>query len=113
MRISGIYKITNINNNKFYVGSAYYIKGRWGKHRSQLRRNIHKNKYLQNAWNKNGETSFVFEILEECAKDVVIEREQYYIDLLKPEYNISMFASNTTGVKTSDEVKEKLRNLFK
>jgi len=43
---------------------------------------------LQAAWNKYGEAAFVFSILEECNRDLTEVREQYYIDMIKPKYNM-------------------------
>ena len=39
------------------------------------------------------------EILEYCDKNNVIEREQYYMDLIKPQYNIVEIAGSTLGYK--------------
>ena len=50
----GIYKITNKQNEKFYIGSSTNIEMRWCAHKSCLRRNVHSNQHLQNAWNKYG-----------------------------------------------------------
>jgi group I intron endonuclease len=60
----GIYKIINVVNNKFYVGSAVNFKRRKTRHFSELRTGKHNNSKLQNAWNKYGEQSFVFVIVE-------------------------------------------------
>lgn len=68
----GIYKIINVVNNKFYVGSAVDFARRKRVHWSRLRRGNHSNKHLQSAWNKYGETSFVFVIVEEHGVDVDI-----------------------------------------
>jgi group I intron endonuclease len=61
----GIYKIINIVNNKFYVGSAVDLKRRKARHFSELRNNRHNNRYLQAAWVKYGEQAFVFVVVEE------------------------------------------------
>lgn len=61
----GIYKIINVVNNKFYVGSAVDFKRRKARHFSELRNNRHSNGRLQKAWNKYGEQSFVFVVVEE------------------------------------------------
>ena len=90
----GIYKILNTVNDHIYIGST--IQGfskRWCDHRTLLYRNKHKNPYLQNAWNKYGKEAFVF-IEQERLNDIsdvnkIREREQYWIDNLKPEYNLS------------------------
>ena len=51
-------------------------------HRSELRRGAHINIYLQKAWDKYGEESFKFYILELCSEDILCERERYYIKAL-------------------------------
>jgi group I intron endonuclease len=65
---SGIYKIINVINNKFYVGSATDFKRRKRLHWWRLRRGDHANKHLQASWNKHGEKAFTFVIVEECLK---------------------------------------------
>ena len=53
--------------------------------------------------------NFSVQILEYCTPDKVIEREQYYIDLLKPSYNIFPIAGSSLGFKHSLDTIEKLR----
>ncbi len=84
-----IYKLINTFNNKFYIGSAKNFYNRAMRHLAELNKGSHKNKHLQNSWNKYGSGNFKFEILEECLESIKIEREQYYLDLLKPFYNIN------------------------
>lgn len=84
---SGIYCLINIKNGKRYVGSSKNIAKRIWEHRANLRHNSHDNRHLQNAWNKYGEKCFDFFVLEKCNIEELIEREQFYIDTLKPEYN--------------------------
>lgn len=98
-RKSGIYKITNLVNSKFYIGSAVYFKHRKGVHIYDLKNNRHGNIHLQRAWNKYGKKAFKFELIEECKKEILIEREQYYIDKLIPHYNICRTAHSQLGVK--------------
>ena len=47
--------------------------------------------------------NFTLDILEYCSKDLLIEREQYYLDLLNPEYNILKHAYSLLGYKHSEE----------
>ena len=61
----GIYKIINVVNNKFYVGSAVDFKRRKTRHFSELRTGKHNNAKLQAAWRKYGEQAFVFVVVEE------------------------------------------------
>ena len=65
----GIYKIINIVNNKFYVGSAVDLKRRKTRHFSELRNGRHNNRHLQAAWVKYGEQAFVFVVVEELAPE--------------------------------------------
>ena len=68
MKISGIYKIINKINGKYYVGSSVNIKdypnNRWSRHIADLNANRHHNDYLQRAWNKYGQDAFEFIIIE-------------------------------------------------
>lgn len=108
---SGIYKIKNLINNKFYIGSAVSLLSRYHTHKNNLVYNKHTNKHLQSAINKYGIENFKFEVVEECSKDVILEREQYYIDTLKPVYNKCLIAGNSFGIKRSEEYKEKQRQI--
>ena len=63
----GIYKIINVVNNKFYVGSTNDFKRRKTRHFSELRNGRHNNRYLQAAWVKHGEQAFVFVIVEDLS----------------------------------------------
>jgi len=57
---------------------------------------------------KNGYSNFSLEILEYCDLSVLIEREQYYLDLLKPEYNILKTAGSRLNFKHSEETIAKI-----
>lgn len=76
----GIYAIKNKVNGKIYIGQSTNIENRWYKHKTSLRHNYHGNYHLQCSWNKYGEDSFEFSVLEECAKDKLDEREIYWIN---------------------------------
>ena len=52
-KISGIYKIINVKNEKYYIGSGFDVRIRWYRHRFHLNRNDHQNDYLQRAWRTN------------------------------------------------------------
>ena len=68
----GIYKIINVLNNKFYVGSAVDFTARKRRHWWALRSQRHANRHLQSAWNKYGEAAFVFVVVEELELGVDI-----------------------------------------
>ena len=80
-RLSGVYSITNTIDNKSYFGNSIYIYGRWNGHRHTLRNGIHKNKELQESWDKYGENSFIFKVLVVIKdEDELIRLEQWFID---------------------------------
>lgn len=101
--VSGIYKIVNLITREFYIGSAVNLVKREREHFSLLNNNLHPNYHLQNSFNKHGEENFKFEILEYCEKENLIIREQYYLDTLKPQYNICKIAGSQLGMKRSEE----------
>jgi group I intron endonuclease len=111
---SGIYKITNIVNGNLYIGSAYNIQSRFGVHKSTLNNNKHRNKHLQNAWNKYGEKNFSFKVLVYCKIEQLTKLEQSYMDKLNPAYNICKIAVDSClGVKRSEETCLKISRKLK
>jgi len=106
----GVYCIENIENNKKYIGSSKHVYKRRNSHFNELKRGKHKNIKLQRSYDKHGRDKFVFYIIEVIDSEIkLIEREQFYIDKIKPEYNINLIANSSLGVKRSDETKEKVR----
>jgi group I intron endonuclease len=109
---SGIYKITNLTDGKFYIGSAVNLEKRFYMHRNQLNLEKHRNSKLQRAWVKYGEFNFAFSVLEEVT-DVarLIEVEQNWLDKTKAcevGYNICKVANSRLGVKASPETLQKM-----
>lgn len=111
--ITGIYKLNNKVSNNFYIGSSFNIIDRWRGHKCLLRKNKHENQILQNSWNKHGENAFEFIVLETCTKDIILKREQFYIDTLNPKYNICKTAGNCAGRKFSKETLKKMSEIMK
>lgn len=64
-------------------------------HRGVLRAGKHANMHLQKAWKKYEESDFVFTVLEEAVVELLEEREQYYLDTLKPAFNIREAATRS------------------
>lgn len=58
---------------------------------------------------KDGYSNFKLEILEYCAPKECIEREQYYLDYLNPEYNIFKIAGSSLGHKHTEETLAKFK----
>jgi group I intron endonuclease len=78
--VCGIYCIENVINHKKYVGQSIDIYRRWRDHKNELNGNRHHNMYLQRAWNRDGEDSFRFYVLEECNESLLDDRESYHIN---------------------------------
>jgi len=110
---SGIYKFTNIITNESYVGSSSNIGKRFYRYLSinYLKdKTARYNSRIYTAILKDGYDNFNIEILEYCDTNIILNREQYYIDLLKPKYNIALKAGSLLGFKHSLETKLKFKN---
>ena len=110
---SGIYKIINNINGKYYVGSTDDFYRRKCAHFSELKRQKHGNKHLQNAWNKYGKNVFEFVIIEKVPINRLLEVEQKYLNHCKEHpsafYNISYDAvAMMKGRNHSKETKLKM-----
>lgn len=110
-KIRGIYEIRH-ESNKTYVGSSITIKSRWSQHKCELRSNKHHSLKLQRAWNKYGEESFTFSILEIIDESIdLIEKEQEYIDKFnsfKKGFNCTPFAGNVIERPVSKKTRKKM-----
>ena len=101
-KIAGIYLISSLINNKYYIGSSINIKRRWTEHNRYLKQNKHHSKHLQNHYNKHGKDVLVYSVLEEVkqpTKELLLKREQYWMDLLRPEFNNVLSAGSILGYK--------------
>lgn len=119
---TGVYEIVNIITNERYIGSAsrvgksnslsgFYV--RFDKHKLLLKNNKHYNIHLQRSYNKYGENNFNFNVLSICPSEYCIKLEQWFLDNLKPEYNIRKIADSNKGIKFTAEHKEKLSKSIK
>ena len=112
--MQGVYKIVNCKDGKFYIGSSVDIEKRFNSHRKALIEGKHNNEYLQNAWNKYGEDSFDFIVIEEV-NDIneLRNRETYYLQTTNCTdhsigYNLLNNANVGLGVSASKEVRKKI-----
>jgi group I intron endonuclease len=110
---SGVYIIRNFIDSRIYIGSSVNISDRYYDHIQTLKRQKHHNTIIQRFVNRYGIESIYFEILELCSKEDMISREQYYMDLYKPEFNVRKRAESNIGIKCSEEKKEKIRAKLK
>lgn len=105
----GIYMIINKINGDCYIGSSINLKNRKSRHLRDLKNNNHHSLILQRAVKKYGIENFQFEIVEECLKSELLNREQYYLNVLSPKYNICKIAGSCLGTKQSKEACDKKR----
>lgn len=74
----GIYKIQNLIDGKIYIGASLCVPSRIKSHKKRLRRKMHANKYLQNAYDKFGSENFSYRQILACEeKDL-----DFYEDLI-------------------------------
>ena len=108
-----IYRITNMANGKFYIGSADSFARREWQHKYALRRDEHKNPHLQASWNKHGEDMFVFEVVEQIpeGEDQLVWEDKWLRECVgKPDcYNVNTLATAPRlGLTLSEESKQQL-----
>lgn len=110
---SGVYKLTNLINNRIYIGSAKRFKERWKQHHYALKNNKHSNKFLQADYNKCGEDAFKFEVLEVISgekQDRLLIEEKYILQFFdKGEncYNLCNRAISREGTKSNNPLSTK------
>ena len=87
METSGVYKITNTATGEFYIGSSKDVKNRWESHKWPSAWKQHPNNPMYIDMRKYGLDKFEFQILEEVEPCSLKEKEQQFIEMLKPTYN--------------------------
>lgn len=108
--IIGIYKIQCLKSSKVYIGSSKNIKNRKKDHFYKLARNKHYNKHLQNSYNKYGKDNFIFEVLEECFIDELLNKEIYYVTTSEKKlFNIAIVVRNRLSYPRTEKHKEETR----
>lgn len=110
-KISCVYKITNTLNGKVYIGQTVDYRKRKVGHFSYLRRNAHRNSYLQKSFNKYGESSFKMEIIKECAVDELDKLEIYYMrkyNSIDKTLGYNMVIGGNTNKSFPDYIRQKM-----
>ncbi len=107
----GIYRWINNLNGKTYIGSSSNLSVRFYTYYS-LRYLAKSNRPMERSLLKYGFSNFSLEILEYCNLEDLLKREQFYLDILKPEYNILEKAGSTLGYKHSEESIKKMRDFI-
>jgi group I intron endonuclease len=108
---SGIYRWVNLINGKTYIGSGLNLSNRLSHYFSQkhMETSLKTSKSaIYSALIKHGCYNFSLEILEYCSVENLIQREQYFIDIMEPEYNILKTAGSRLGSNHSEESRAKI-----
>lgn len=114
MKQCGIYVIENKINGKRYYGSTSNWTKRKNEHLNKLRKRKHANSHLQAAWNKYGESAFIFNFILNVYEHFLLFVEQIYIDNNKSGYNIALYTSAPMrGRKLSGDAREKISTALK
>jgi group I intron endonuclease len=106
---SGVYRWTCLSTKLTYVGSSVNLGKRLKNYYSYSSLTRSKSMIISKAILKYGYSNFSLEILEYCTPEECIKREQYYLDLLNPEYNILKIAGSTLGYKHTEETLAKFK----
>ena len=109
---SGIYRLNNLITAMCYVGSSVCLNKRLASYFSRrfLKKEVlRNNSIIYNSLLKYDYINFSLDILEYYEPSELIKREQYYLDLLKPKYNILPRAGSRLGAKHSPETMLKFK----
>lgn len=110
MKSIGIYKITNILNNKIYIGSSVNLNKRWYQHYHLLENNKHNNYHLQRAWNKYGKENFVYEIIKLC-KEINLENIETFLIRKYKTYDRRIGYNIKDGARSTSEETRKMMSI--
>jgi len=110
--IIGVYKISNLVSDRYYIGYSKNINKRFCVHRCKLKNSCHDNIFLQRAYNLDGEDKFIYEIIHKCntdkeAKEIEL---QYLTDLTIRDKLYNLNYNNSGGdLLTTHPDKESIR----
>lgn len=115
--MSCIYSILNKNNGKIYIGQTIQkANKRKSEHFTHLRRNEHDNPHLQNAFNKYGEDSFEFNIIENYPIDKLNDNEEWWINYFNstnPDMGYNLQSGGDSNYTVSEETRKKQSEALK
>jgi len=104
--VSGIYMIQSTIDNRKYIGSAVNLHNRFCVHKHNLEKHKHNNRHLQRFYDKYGSEYLKFIVVEECDRNILLKREQFFINKIKPSFNGSKTAGSNLGFKRSPLTEE-------
>lgn len=108
---SGIYKIYNKKNHRYYIGQSVNVESRLQQHKRELKDNIHINSKLQSDYNQYGGENFIFKSIYSCEEEFLNAMEKYFIDKYDSLNNGYNIADVSTFVKAKTKENLKLSKL--
>ena len=108
-KCAGVYRWTHLPSGNCYIGSSINLGLRFNQYYNinfLANKKIGKS-HIRSSLLNNGYSLFILEIIEYYVPEKVIEREQYYLDLLEPKYNILKTAGSMLGYKHPERGKTK------
>lgn len=113
---AGVYIFANRQTSKVYVGSAVDVFKRRREHLVDLNNGEHHSPKFQNSWNKHGSTVWDWFLLEQCSKEILLVREQHWIDVFNSYaegYNSCPVAGHPGGKPHTADSKKKISEAAK
>lgn len=105
--VSAVYKITNEQNGKVYIGGSSRLRDRRQQHKWNLQHGVHSNKAMQEDYN-NYPDSFRFDVIEYCSEEDLVDLERKYIaeyDAMNPAHGYNRESGGNADKTISDETK--------
>ena len=109
MKICGVYKIENKENDRVIIGSSKDIKQRWSSYKYLLNNGTYCNKELQADWDRYGSDCFTFEVLENCAVQELYVQESFWHEI----YNVELHGYNKNKIIKLTRTKDKKKDTKK
>lgn len=105
---AGVYLFTDLKSGKKYIGSAKNLRTRFMQYFNPNYLERKNYMYICRALLKHGMSNFSLAIIEYCQPEQCLEREDFYISSLEPEYNILLKAGSSLGYKHSLETRKRM-----
>lgn len=103
--VCGVYKITHLPSNDFYIGGSINIAIRERTHRSELRAGISPIPLLQAAFSKYVSEEMRIEVIERCQEHEVYFWERWWIRYLDPKLNTKKMLSDPTSMEGAASIR--------
>lgn len=110
---SGIYQISNIIDDRVYIGSTNWLRDRYRHHKRQLIKGVNPSILLQRFASKYGVDKLIFSVLELVEEDKLLEREEYYLNIFNCKFNAMLTPQRVKGYKHTNDTVKKMQKIAK